>query len=155
MNEIKEKEKVIIDKLANILEKIIDAKSKENFTEDNQKIAMVDTLKLLNLTYNKICTLSNADAKKIFNKYQEFYFKAITKVNKKVKNKLLELNTNLWRVYLFTLFKSKEQEELLENLTGWSYAKFPREEITPDMKIMLLSVIHIEDNKEEKNKDNN
>lgn len=64
MNEIKEKEKVIIDKLANILEKIIDAKSKENFTEDNQKIAMVDTLKLLNLTYNKICTLSNADAKK-------------------------------------------------------------------------------------------
>ena len=40
MNEIKEKEKVIIDKLANILEKIIDAKSKENFTEDNQKITM-------------------------------------------------------------------------------------------------------------------
>ena len=116
---------------------------------------MVETLKLLNLTYNKICTLSNADAKKIFNKYQEFYFKAITKVNKKVKNKLLELNTNLWRVYLFTLFKSKEQEELLENLTGWSYAKFPREEITADMKIMLLSIIHIEDNKEEENKDNN
>ena len=31
MNEIKEKEKVIIDKLANILEKIIDAEVKRKF----------------------------------------------------------------------------------------------------------------------------
>lgn len=79
MNEIKEKEKVIIDKLANILEKIIDAKSKENFTEDNQKIAMVDTLKLLNLTYNKICTLSNADAKKSSINIKNFILKQLLK----------------------------------------------------------------------------
>lgn len=156
MNELKEKEKSIINQLTNILVKIIDAKEEANLVEDNKRIAIVDTMKLLNMTYSKICDLKNADAKKIFNKYQDFWFKAITNAKKQIKFPLLDINTGLWRVYLFTLFKSKNQEELLEELTGWNYKSFQREVITHDMKLILLSIANIEESKiEEENISNN
>lgn len=140
------KEKNIIKNLQLLILEIIDAKEKKNFNEKNCKIALVDILKLLNRVYSNICELKNCDFKKVFNNYQQYFFVAINNANKKVKVPLIKINSNLWRIYLFTLFKNKNKEKLLSDLTGWDSSSLLKESftgITEDMKIMLLSLVNI------------
>ena len=143
MKEIELKEKSIIFNIENILIKIIDAKNSTNLTEANKKIAIVDIMKLLNLVYSEIISLKEQNAKLIFNKYQDFWFKAITNANKRIKYPLLKINNNLWRVYLLTIFKKEDKENILKDLTGWNINKLSEEKLSEDMKMIMLSFINI------------
>lgn len=135
---------IIVEKLEKVLISILDAQEEKNLTVENKKIALEDLMKLLNRVYSQI--IEKGVVKNIFNTYQTYFFEAINNANKKVKYPLVKINNNLWRVYLYTLFKSNNKEEILTQLTGWSYNKFTRESFTEDMKIIMLSIANIKNN---------
>lgn len=137
--------KSIADTLSEILVKIIDVKEPKNLTSKNKEIAMVDIIKLLNLVFSKISTFKEADANKVYNDYQQFFFTAINKAKEQIKYPIIKINNNLWRVYLFTIFKSEDKGELLEKITGWSLKQFQKEKLSEDMKMICLSIIHLKD----------
>lgn len=137
--------KNITDTLSEILVKIIDVKESKNLTSKNKEIAMVDIIKLLNLVFSKISTFKEADANKVYNDYQQFFFTAINKAKEQIKYPIIKINNNLWRVYLFTIFKSEDKGELLEKITGWSLKQFQKEKLSEDMKMICLSIIHLKD----------
>lgn len=131
-----------IDELSKILYKIIEAGEEKNVTEENRKIALEDTFKLLNKTLEII---QNSQDLTRINIYQNIYFKAIRKINKKFKYPLIKINDNLFRVYVISLFKNKNLDNILTNITGWKVEDLEKEKITYDMKLILLSMIHIND----------
>lgn len=137
--------KSIADTLSEILVKIIDVKEPKNLTSKNKEIAMVDIIKLLNLVFSKISTFKEADANKVYNDYQQFFFTAINKAKEQIKYPIIKINNNLWRVYLFTIFKNEDKGELLEKITGWSLEQFQKEKLSEDMKMICLSIIHLKD----------
>lgn len=140
-----ENKKTIADTLSEILVKIIDVKEPKNLTSKNKEIAMVDIIKLLNLVFSKISTFKEADANKVYNDYQQFFFTAINKAKEQIKYPIIKINNNLWRVYLFTIFKNEDKGELLEKITGWSLEQFQKEKLSEDMKMICLSIIHLKD----------
>lgn len=140
-----ENKKTIADTLSEIFVKIIDVKEPKNLTSKNKEIAMVDIIKLLNLVFSKISTFKEADANKVYNDYQQFFFTAINKAKEQIKYPIIKINNNLWRVYLFTIFKNEDKGELLEKITGWSSEQFQKEKLSEDMKMICLSVIHLKD----------
>lgn len=140
-----ENKKTIADTLSEILIKIIDVKEPKNLTSKNKEIAMVDIIKLLNLVFSKISTFKEADANKVYNDYQQFFFTAINKAKEQIKYPIIKINNNLWRVYLFTIFKNEDKGELLEKITGWSLEQFQKEKLSEDMKMICLSIIHLKD----------
>lgn len=140
-----ENKKTIADTLSEILVKIIDVKESKNLTSKNKEIAMVDIIKLLNLVFSKISTFKEADANKVYNDYQQFFFTAINKAKEQIKYPIIKINNNLWRVYLFTIFKNEDKGELLEKITGWSLEQFQKEKLSEDMKMICLSIIHLKD----------
>lgn len=140
-----ENKKSIADTLSEILVKIIDVKEPKNLTSKNKEIAMVDIIKLLNLVFSKISTFKEADANKVYNDYQQFFFTAINKAKEQIKYPIIKINNNLWRVYLFTIFKNEDKGELLEKITGWSLEQFQKEKLSEDMKMICLSIIHLKD----------
>lgn len=146
----KENKKKISDTLADILIKIIDVKEPKNLTPKNKEIAMVDIIKLLNLVFQKISTFKEADANKVYNDYQQFFFTAINEAKEKIKYPIIKINNNLWRVYLFTIFKNEDKGKLLEKITGWDLKQFQKEKMSEDMKMICLSIIHLKDKKESK-----
>ena len=145
-----------IEELTNILFKIVEAGEEKNLTEENKKIAIEDTFKLLNRSMQVIV---DTQEMKRLNAYQNIYFKAINNVNKKVKFPLIKLNNNLWRVYIMSLFKAKKLDlNILKNITTWDANNLEKEKISYDMKLILLSMLHLDDkeeDKEENAKDNN
>lgn len=143
MNQSEEK---IVETLTNVIVKIIDAKEEKNKTEENKKIALVDMMKLLNMTYSEIIKNKESDAKVIFNSYQQLYFRAVNQAHKQTRKnlRLIDIKNSIWRDYIISLFQ-KSEEGLLQKLTGWSVNKnLVRDKITPDMKIMFLSLNNIE-----------
>lgn len=144
--------KSIADTLSEILVKIIDVKEPKNLTSKNKEIAMVDIIKLLNLVFSKISTFKEADANKVYNDYQQFFFTAINKAKEQIKYPIIKINNNLWRVYLFTIFKNEDKGELLEKITGWSLEQFQKEKLSEDMKMICLSIIHLKDKNKKESK---
>lgn len=144
--------KTIADTLSEILVKIIDAKEPKNLTSKNKEIAMVDIIKLLNLVFSKISTFKEADANKIYNDYQQFFFTAINKAKEQIKYPIIKINNNLWRIYLFTIFKNEDKGELLEKITGWNLEQFQKEKLSEDMKMICLSIIHLKDKNKKESK---
>lgn len=147
-----ENKKTIADTLSEILVKIIDVKEPKNLTSKNKEIAMVDIIKLLNLVFSKISTFKEADANKVYNDYQQFFFTAINKAKEQIKYPIIKINNNLWRVYLFTIFKNEDKGELLEKITGWSLEQFQKEKLSEDMKMICLSIIHLKDKDKKESK---
>lgn len=147
-----ENKKTIADTLSEILIKIIDVKEPKNLTSKNKEIAMVDIIKLLNLVFSKISTFKEADANKVYNDYQQFFFTAINKAKEQIKYPIIKINNNLWRVYLFTIFKNEDKGELLEKITGWSLEQFQKEKLSEDMKMICLSIIHLKDKDKKESK---
>ena len=143
-------EEKLINYLSSILKRILDAKEQKNITRSNKEAAIKDILLLLNQVYSKICTLKDEDATKVLNAYQNIFFKAITKVNKEVKYSFVKINGGLFRVYLCTIFKYKNQGDLLRQLTGWDCDNLKNEVLTEDMEIMILSIINLDENGENK-----
>lgn len=137
-----------VNEVANILSKIIDAKEEKNLTEKNKKIALEDTLKLLNRTMKVLQEKQNLN---LLTVYQTIYFRAINKILKKIKYPLIEINNSLWRVYVISLFKAKNLNQILKNYTTWDVNNLEKEKITYDMKLILLSMIHLNDEDEENN----
>lgn len=144
--------KSIADTLSEIFVKIIDVKEPKNLTSKNKEIAMVDIIKLLNLVFSKISTFKEADANKVYNDYQQFFFTAINKAKEQIKYPIIKINNNLWRVYLFTIFKNEDKGELLEKITGWSLEQFQKEKLSEDMKMICLSIIHLKDKDKKESK---
>ena len=147
-----ENKKTIADTLSEILVKIIDVKEPKNLTSKNKEIAMVDIIKLLNLVFSKISTFKEADANKVYNDYQQFFFTAINIAKEQIKYPIIKINNNLWRVYLFTIFKNEDKGELLEKITGWSLEQFQKEKLSEDMKMICLSIIHLKDKDKKESK---
>lgn len=139
-----EQEIAVIEKMTSILTKILDAKEKENITDENAKIALTDIFKLLNMSVDAIQKQKESKTN-IFNKYQEIWFKVINKAKKQVKFPLVEINDNLFRVYVMALFKKSGNGDLLKQATGWDSANLIKEKVTPDMKVLLLSVINFDE----------
>lgn len=137
-----------VNEVANILSKIIDAKEEKNLTEENKKIALEDTLKLLNRTMKVLQEKQNLN---LLTVYQTIYFRAINKILKKIKYPLIKINNSLWRVYVISLFKAKNLNQILKNYTTWDVNNLEKEKITYDMKLILLSMIHLNDEDEENN----
>lgn len=135
-----------VNEVANILSKIIDAKEEKNLTEKNKKIALEDTLKLLNRTMKILQEKQNLN---LLTVYQTIYFRAINKILKKIKYPLIKINNSLWRVYVISLFKAKNLNQILKNYTTWDVNDLEKEKITYDMKLILLSMIHLNDEIEE------
>ena len=81
--------------------------------------------------------------------YQTIYFRAINKILKKIKYPLIEINNSLWRVYVISLFKARNLNQILKNCTTWDVNDLEKEKITYDMKLILLSMIHLNDEIEE------
>lgn len=144
--------KTIADTLSEILVKIIDVKEPKNLTSKNKEIAMVDIIKLLNLVFSKISTFKEADANKVYNDYQQFFFTAINKAKEQIKYPIIKINNNLWRIYLFTIFKNEDKGELLEKITGWDLKQFQKEKLSEDMKMICLSIIHLKDKDKKESK---
>lgn len=147
-----ENKKTIIDNLSKILVKIIDVKEPKNLTSKNKEIAMIDIIKLLNLVFSKISTFKEADANKVYNDYQQFFFTAINRAKEQIKYPIIKINNNLWRIYLFTIFKNEDKGELLEKITGWSLEQFQKEKLSEDMKMICLSIIHLKDKNKKESK---
>lgn len=140
----------IINSLSKILIQIIDAKEEKNICEDNAKIAITDLMKLLNMSVIAISKQKQSETN-IFNSYQDIWFKSINKAKKEIKYQLIQINDNLFRVYIMALFKKDNKKDLLLQATGWNYDNLSKEKITEDMKIILLSVINLKEEKINKN----
>lgn len=133
----------IINSLSKILIQIIDAKEEKNIYKDNAKIAITDLMKLLNMSVVAISKQKQSETN-IFNSYQDIWFKSINKAKKEIKYPLIQINDNLFRVYVMALFKKDNKKDLLLQATGWNYDNLSKEKITEDMKIILLSAINLE-----------
>ena len=129
--------------LESILTKIVDAKEESNVTKENKEIAVKDIIKFLNMYYNNLIQNKDTNLKGLFNEHQTIWFYAINKINKLVTFPLVKITNGLFRDYIITIFKSKGQEELLFELTGWSSKMLSKEKLTYDTKIILLSVNEI------------
>lgn len=133
--------KEIREHLYNLLEMIIDAKEEKNLTQENKQIAIRDLIILLNNYYSNVINQKEQAVKNLFNKHQEIWFSVISEINKKVKHKLLDITPGLWRCYIISLFKIKNEDVLLKELTGWSTSMLAKEKgLSHDMKTIILSV---------------
>ena len=141
---------LIVKELKEALYKILESKSPQDLTQDSKDKALVEVWKIINnkldIANSKISLNLN-----ILNNYQNVFFAAISSVNKNLKQPKLKINNNLFRIYCCVVFEKFNQRDLLYKLTGWNFEKVMKENITPDMKSILVSVIN--SNKEENEKE--
>lgn len=148
---MKKNNKDVQQNLEGLLVKLLDAKTQENLTTKNKEIALKDLIKLLNFYWESV--KNDAKIKGGLNKHQEIWFKAIIASNKRVKYPLINITSGLFRCYIITLFGSIGEEEILEELTGWSTEMLAKERMSYDMKVLFLSINQIIQNKKKEEKE--